>query len=152
MKSLILKINNIEKNIFYIAICLLFTISCSGEKTQITVTEYIKVENNYQYSEFIYFDSFKYKPIIRCVYINDSIESFSTFKSEGELHYEKTEFINDTLLIKTLNIEEVRKIKQDNSLIIDNNKVLNIIEQKKDSLFCISGEKLFVYQLNCNKY
>jgi hypothetical protein len=150
-RNLIQKTDKMKKNISYIFICLMLTNSCSVKVIQISVTEYIQVDKEYQYSDFLYFNNLKYKPIVKSVYSNDSIESFSIFKSEGEVYYEKSELKNDTLLVNTLNIVEVRKIKQDNSMIIDNNKVYNITEQKKDSFFCLSGEKLYVFQFNCNK-
>ena len=134
-----------KKYLLHIFISSIFTNCYSGKSSHVSVIEYVKVGENYQYSNILFFNKNKYKPIIKSVYLNDSIESVSIFKSEGEMYYDKTELKNDSLLMSTFKIVEIRNIKQSNSNIIDNNNVYNIIEQKKDSFFCTCNEKLYVF-------
>jgi len=145
MKNKTLKLNNMKKYFIFLFISL-FLINCyPKESLHITVTEYIKVDTDYQYSSFLFYENNKYKPILKSIYINDSIKSFSLFKSEGEIYYDKTDLKTDKLLSKTFNIVEVRRIKRLNSAIIDNDNSYNIFEQKNDSVYCIVGQKLIVY-------
>ncbi len=124
--------------------------SCDSSKEihNFVVTEYKRVEDGYQYSKDIFkYQGFEYKPIVSSEYFNDTLTTVSVYKSEGKIIYSKVDLNNDPAFKKMLNLIENRKIEQKERVLIDNGKSYEILESKKDSVFCKNKDNLILYHI-----
>lgn len=124
-------------------------ISCSSNNhvKKYYITKYLKVGNGYEYShDIIKYHLNKYKPTISLAYSNDTLITAEIFKSDGSLVYTKDDLEKDSLLVKMLSIEMIRKIQLKNNNIIYKKKYLSseLIDNK---IYCLSKDSLFVYRI-----
>lgn len=124
--------------------------SCDSSKEthNFVVTEYQRVEEGYQYSKDIFkYQGFEYKPIVSSEYFNDTLTTVLVYKSEGKIIYSKVDLNNDPVFKKMLNLIDIRKIEQKERVLIDNGKSYEILESKKDSVFCKNKDNLILYRI-----
>lgn len=124
--------------------------SCDSSKEihNFVVTEYQKVEEGYQYSkDMLKHQGFEYKPIVSSEYFSDTLTTVLVYKSEGKIIYSKVDLNNDPAFKKMLNLIENRKIEQKERVLIDNGKSYEILESKKDSVFCKNKDNLILYHI-----
>lgn len=124
--------------------------SCDSNKNMhnFVVTEYQRVGKGYQYSnDILKYQNSEYKPLVSSEYFNDTLTSVWIYKSEGKISYSKAELNNDPAFKKMLNLLENRKIEQKEDVLIDNGKSYQILESKKDSIFCKNKDNLILYHI-----
>jgi len=120
----------------------------SKEVHNFVVTEYQKVGKGYQYSnDVLKYQGNEYKPLVSSEYFNDTLTTVWVYKSEGKISYSKAELNSDLALKKMMNLIENRKIEQKEEVLIDNGKSYQILESKKDSIFCKNKDNLILYHI-----
>lgn len=138
-----------KKYFLFILVLNLF-LSCKTDTklAKYAITKCIEVDRNYQYSkDMVWFKGKKYRPIITSEYNNDTLKSVVIYKPEGKIFYNKLEVKEDPLLMEMYEIVEIKKSKLKGSAFCEDNKVHQITEQTKDSIFCLSRNDLLLIKI-----
>jgi len=138
-------------NLLLLVMLNIFT-SCKSSKMEhnFIVTEYQRVGEMFQFSiDVLNYQGRKYMPIVSFEYSNDTLIAVLLYKSEGKICYSKSDLNSDRVFKQMLNLVENRKIELKENILIDNGKSYQILEFKKDSVFCMNKGNLILYYVKC---
>ena len=135
-----------------IAVMLNIFISCknsSGDSPHnYTITHYQRLGDNYHYSgDTLCYHSNVYGAMVSSEYSSDTLVSVDVFKPEGRINYSIADLEGDTLFSRTLHMPRKRSIRINENQLIDNGRIYPISELRKDSIYALQKDTLFLYTI-----